>query len=289
VDVTPEFSLICATIGRTSELDRLLESLTGQTYRRFNVIVVDQNEDDRLAPVIERHAERIPIRHVRCGPGVSRARNAGLPLASGNIIGFPDDDCWYAEDLLERVARFFDDHPDIDMLTGAARDAGGEPVGRWDEQAGPLTRTNVWRRGIAFSMFLRASAVRRAGTFDERLGVGSGTPFGSAEETDYLIRALDEGCSSFYDPELVVYHPNKKYTEFGIARAFAYGAGMGYVLRLRRCAPREVGELLARPLLGAGLFFASGHMRRGNYQLSTFRGRLWGYTHALRFAASAGR
>ncbi len=46
------FSLIVATLGRTDELIAFLESLVAQSERNFEVIVVDQNPDERLEPVI---------------------------------------------------------------------------------------------------------------------------------------------------------------------------------------------------------------------------------------------
>jgi len=293
----PEFCLICATRGRTAEFERLLGSLASQTYPHFHVVLVDQNDDPRLDPIVEGYASRLSIRHIRAHEGVrgaSRGRNTGLALAFGagpdsalppasspdTIIGFPDDDCWYPPDLLERVAAFFQTHPKTEGLTGSARDADDQPVGRWDKKAGPLTRSNVWTRGIAFALFLRAPTARRIGFFDEEIGPGSAGGFGAGEETDYLVRGIDLGARSFYDPALVVRHPNKKYTEIGLTRAFAYGAGMGYVLRRRAFKPMEIGWALVRPLLGAGLYLAAGNLYRSTYQFSSFRGRLWGYRNA---------
>ena len=43
---------------------------------------------------------------------------------------------------------------------------------------------------ISFTIFLRRRVVERVGEFDETLGVGAGTPYGSCEESDYLIRAV---------------------------------------------------------------------------------------------------
>ena len=44
----------------------------------------------------------------------------------------------------------------------------------------------------------------RVGGFDEELGLGSGTPWHSGEEIDYLVRALATGAHLEYDPSLVV-------------------------------------------------------------------------------------
>ena len=64
-------SMIVATLNRVDELERLLDSLDSQTYKDFEVIVVDQNPDDRLRPVLERHPG-LSIQYLRSARGVSR-------------------------------------------------------------------------------------------------------------------------------------------------------------------------------------------------------------------------
>jgi glycosyltransferase involved in cell wall biosynthesis len=279
---SPLFSLVCATLGRTEPLARLFETLAQQTYRNFELILVDQNDDDRLTPLVVEYLPRFTIRHIKTVKGLSRARNTGLDLAEGDIISFPDDDCWFSADLLEKVVLFFAQHQAIDLLTGAGVDEKGEPVGRWDSQPGPLGRRNIWTRGIGFAIFLRGEAAKRVGGFDITLGVGSGTAFPCCEDTEFLIRAVDAGLRSHYDPNLLVYHPNKKYTEAGLARAFNYGAGMGCVLRRQHFDATQLGKYLMRPLAGAALFLLTGRITQSRYQLTTFRGRLWGYVHGSR-------
>jgi glycosyltransferase involved in cell wall biosynthesis len=56
-------SLIVATVGRMSELHRLLTSLDAQVYKNFELIVVDQNLDDRLENVIASFYDRLTIIH----------------------------------------------------------------------------------------------------------------------------------------------------------------------------------------------------------------------------------
>ncbi len=92
----PRFSLIVATIARTDELRRLLVSLTQQEFSDYEVILVDQNEDDRIQNVIVEFTDRLTLIRISSPKGASRARNSGLPKASGEIIAFPDDDCWYS-------------------------------------------------------------------------------------------------------------------------------------------------------------------------------------------------
>ncbi|MGH8316235.1 MAG: glycosyltransferase family A protein, partial [Steroidobacterales bacterium] len=114
----PSLSLIVATVGRETELARCLSSLAAQSRQAFEVVLVDQNDDDRVAALLDRQRAPFPLVHVRTRPGLSHARNVGLTMAGGHIVGFPDDDCWYDADTVARVLQFFAGRPDAQGLSG---------------------------------------------------------------------------------------------------------------------------------------------------------------------------
>lgn len=268
-----KFSLVLATIERVREVEWFLRSLQSQTIRDFELVVVDQNPDERLKEPIAAYREAFPILHLRGLPGLSRARNLGLRHAKGEVISFPDDDCLYPSDLLERVADKLRAHLDWHGITGRAVGPGGGPsIGRFDRRGGFLNRANVWIRGISFTIFLRSEVVREVGPFDESLGAG--TPWGSGEETDYLIRALRKGYRIRYCPEVTVLHPDKCLDP---ERARRYGRGMGRVLRKHGYPLWAVSYHLARALGGAVLYAATGNPRRSRSHLEVFRGRWEGW------------
>src|SRR5262249_37052881 len=94
-------SLVLCTLGRRpAQLERLLDSLESQPFRSFEIILVDQNPQANLDQIVRSRAARLTLRHVRSDRGLSLARNVGLRHATGDIIGFPDDDCWYLADTL---------------------------------------------------------------------------------------------------------------------------------------------------------------------------------------------
>src|SRR4029077_9217463 len=66
----PTIDLLVSTIGRTSDLGRLLDSLEAQTYRSFRVVVVDQNDDDRIESVVAPHERTLSILRLRSRPGL---------------------------------------------------------------------------------------------------------------------------------------------------------------------------------------------------------------------------
>lgn len=269
----PSFDLVVATVGRVDELDRLLSSLEKQTHRDFRVLVVDQNEDGRLDSVLEEHAA-IEVIRLRAPVGLSRARNVALGQLRAELVAFPDDDCVYAPDLLERVARRFAAEPELDGVTGRAVDGSGNASPSWAQEAARLTRENLWNRAISFALFLRAAVVRNAGEFDEQLGLGSGRAWSSGEETEYLVRAVSRGARIDYDPTLTVVHDEKPPRESLGARE---GASVGYILRKHHYPARVVATMFGRPLGGALVALARRDRARARFHIDTFQGRLRGY------------
>jgi glycosyltransferase involved in cell wall biosynthesis len=273
----PSFDLVVATVDRVSELERLLASLEAQTHRDFRVLLVDQNEDDRLGPVL-REQRQFDVVRLRSKRGLSRARNAAVGEVRADLVAFPDDDCVFAHELLERVAQRFAANPSLDGLTGRAVDEAGHSSPSWANDPKILTRENLWNRAISFTMFLRAPLVAQVGRFDEELGLGAATPWTSGEEIDYLLRGLDTGARIEYDPALVVTHPDKRVSP-SARRSLAArdGASIGYILRKHEYPKRMVGRMLIRPIGGALVALARGDRPQAAFQLSTLRGRLLGY------------
>ena len=88
--------------------------------------------------------------------------------------------------------------------------------------------------------------------FDESLGLGSGQPWHSGEETDFVVGALQAGARIEYDPSFVVVHPQRRPTAPELRALGARdGASVGFILRKRRYPVRAVARMLVRPLGGA--------------------------------------
>ena len=102
-------SLVLATYGRSDLIGRFIEYLSVQTCKNFELIVVDQNSDDRVLPYIEQaRCAGIAVSHYLMEkPNLSAARNLGIAHATGDVIAFPDDDCWYEPDVIEQVLTTF--------------------------------------------------------------------------------------------------------------------------------------------------------------------------------------
>lgn len=273
-----KISLILATKGRMAEIEILLRSLTQQGYGSLELIVVDQNEDDRLDAILKESNLPFPIKHLRSEVGLSRARNVGVAFATGDIIAFPDDDCWYPAGLLRRVVSELQSQPSVDGLTGRSEDGRNRPSGgSFSRRKGRVDINNVWKKGISYTIFLRSSVCAAVGPFDEELGVGARTRFGSGEESDYLIRTVNLGFNIQYLPDLVVFHPNPiLYDRNHCNKAFRYGLGMGRVLSKHRYKLSYNLCTILRPIGGALLSLLTLRARKAAYHLAIARGRLCG-------------
>jgi GT2 family glycosyltransferase len=277
-------SLILATVDRTSELGRFLLALDAQPYRDVELIVVDQNSDDRLIPILGPYCRRLSIRHVRSDRGLSRARNTGFSHVTGDIVGFPDDDCWYRENTLSHVARLFS-NTRLGGVTGRLVDAQGRDRGnaRFDKEAGTVTLSNLWQRVNSSALFLRTSVTQAIGGFDETLGLGAGTAWEGAEDIDYPARALKAGFELYYTPDLSVVsldrHPGDRQSR--LTRTYAYGAGIGRVWRKHRFPWQVIAYYLARPVIGTVANFAAGRRPEAREHWHAFRGRLAGWRSSV--------
>ncbi|WP_029233683.1 glycosyltransferase family 2 protein [Butyrivibrio sp. VCB2006] len=87
-------------------IDKSLRSLTNQTYRNLQIIVIDDNSPDRAGEIADEWAgrdSRITVVHNEKNMGHSTVRNVGLDLAKGEYIGFTDPDDYVHPQMFERL------------------------------------------------------------------------------------------------------------------------------------------------------------------------------------------
>ena len=107
-------SVIIPTHNRPNLLRRAVQSVVDQTYRRLEIIVVDDASQPPVPTAWE--DERIAvIRRDEAGGGAV-ARNHGLSLAKGRYLCLLDDDDYYFPEKINKQVAFLQDHPAIDLV-----------------------------------------------------------------------------------------------------------------------------------------------------------------------------
>lgn len=131
---SPLISVIVPVYGVERYLDRCVESIVDQTYRNLEIILVDDGSTDACPAMCDgwvKRDARIRVVHKANG-GLSSARNAGLDVATGSLIGFVDSDDWIDPAMYETMADWMRDHEDADVvMCGTMREYEGgrrEPV-----------------------------------------------------------------------------------------------------------------------------------------------------------------
>jgi glycosyltransferase involved in cell wall biosynthesis len=274
------FSLVLAPVHRVTELERMIASLAAQTYRNFELILVDQNSDDRLTPIVERWKRDLRLLHLRTGPGLSSARNLGLTFARGELVGFPDDDCWYPGDCLMRVSEWFERFPEYSLLSTCSQDERGvEVASRWPRQSCAVDRQSVLMTCTTFCLFVRRQSVMDAGGFDEEMGPGSHTPAQAAEDLDLAARVIARGERGWFEKSIFVHHPRKDAASAPVERAFHYGVGFAYLLRKHHYGVQVWLYHVLRAFAGVARALFCLRFREARFYSNSARGRIAGYWH----------
>ena len=218
------------TINVTDELELFLKSLKEQTYKEFELIAVDQNSDDRAYKILEKYEDDFEIKYMKSDrKGLSLNRNRGLLVMDGEITGFPDDDCEYQPDTLEKVVKFFKENEDKRIYSCRTLERGKDyGTGIMSEQNLKLTKGNIEKTVKSITFFVNY-AFEDIILFDENLGVGSA--FGSGEETDYVLTLLHKGYKGEYFADDIIFHPAKKGNYDDLDKAYKYALGYGALVK----------------------------------------------------------
>jgi glycosyltransferase involved in cell wall biosynthesis len=205
----PFISLALASVGRTEQVERLFDSLLAQTSTAFEVILADQNGDDRLVPAVKRAVGLgMSVVHLRLEkPDQYAARSIGIEKAQGLYIAFPDDDCWYEPEVIERAISIFETK-NADGLVAYWRESREALEYEADSDGKELEWVDVcgFRSGGAsmITQFYKTAVVRAIGGFDKRMGLGCW--FGGGEDTDMFFTIVRKGFRVVMASEVVVRH-----------------------------------------------------------------------------------
>ena len=132
---TAKISVIVPVYKVEAYLDKCVSSIVNQTYTNLEIILVDDGSPDNCPAMCDAWAEkdsRIQVIHKTNG-GLSDARNAGIAVATGELMAFVDSDDWIAPDMYKYLyQRLAEDNSDIAAC-------GVQTV--WEDETAPRTLT----------------------------------------------------------------------------------------------------------------------------------------------------
>lgn len=205
------FSIIIPVYNRPDEVDELLDSLTRQTNKNFEVILAEDGSAKKCDFIAEKYVSQLSVVYFEkpnSGPG--QTRNAGAEKAKYDYLIFFDSDCIIPENYIERVSQ---------SLSNRFVDAYGGP-----DKALP-TFTTV-QKAINYSMtsFFTTGGIRggkksmdkfhprsfNLGVSHEAFdAIGGYGKMRFGEDIDFSLRLLQAGFDTSLIPEAYVYHKRR--------------------------------------------------------------------------------
>ncbi len=158
-----------------------LESILGQTYRNFEIILVNDGSTDNSEAVAAPFLSDPRITYIRQeNRGQAVAKNTGLAAAMGEFVAFLDaDDRWKADKLAKQMLLFEDQRVGVvfslaDLIDAEGIQIGPSSPGKYlQPRSGKVTNFLFMDNFVPFSSSLvRRECFKRAGNFDESLPMG---------------------------------------------------------------------------------------------------------------------
>lgn len=206
----PRFSVLIAAYNAEKFLARTLDSVFAQTYREFELIVVDDGSSDGTAALVETYRQRDPavavtaIRQPRKGLG--GARNSGMRAARHPLVAFLDhDDIWY-EDKLARMADVLSARDDLDIVSHDELlvERVGDSVVRQVRLRYEIPEASKYEGLLLRGRTLSGSAtvVRKSRLFEVGLFV-EGEDWHGVEDYDMWLKLARADCRMHFVPEVL--------------------------------------------------------------------------------------
>jgi glycosyltransferase involved in cell wall biosynthesis len=206
-------SVVICTYNRSKSLAKTLDCLRGQTYRDFEVVVINGPSTDDTDAVLERWSDCVRVDTCPVA-NLSVSRNIGIRAAGGDIVAFIDDDAlpdfsWleqalpsFAADDVAAVGGIVFDHTGMDLqYRYSAADRFAEPEWRFDrsyeDQCFPGSFQFPYLQGT--NALFRRSRLLQVGGFDETYDY-------YLDETDLCCRLVDSGYLLRQLPDAAVHH-----------------------------------------------------------------------------------
>ena len=201
----PAVSVIISLYNKERFVSRAIESVLGQTFQNFEIMVVDDCSTDGGPERIKGVADpRVKLLRTAKNSGPSVARDTGIRASEGELIAFLDADDEWRPRFLERCVRFIEKHKEAGLVATGYEiwQKGARHSVVRDAREGMVEDPFMLWREIFFvwtsSVLLRKEAYFRAGGFDSRLMIG--------EDVNLWIKVAMRYPIGYIPEALAIYH-----------------------------------------------------------------------------------
>ena len=208
----PLVSILVVTWNRKKDILETVQSIYEQTYKNFEIIVVDNGSEDGTKDAISSFHPEIVLVALDQNKGVTAGRNVGIRIARGEIILCLDSDASVGRDTIQNIVQKFEEDQGVGVINSKILNAYThkfDSVAGWayNEKTKAKSEQEFYSHNFSETgCAIRKQVFEKAGLFWERLFFGR-------EGEEFSLRVLDAGYKILYYPSAVVYHrvsPNKR-------------------------------------------------------------------------------
>ena len=224
-------SIIIPVKNAEKTLPLLLDSLMNQTYKPYEVIVVDDGSTDKSPQIAKKYGVKILYTNGTKGPNY--ARNLGVKHAQGEIIVFTDADCVPKDDWIENIVKEFNSNNEIVAVSGSTYAYNKDNFWSRFLENSILTPTPKYFKKIILSedfkpptivatcnFAVRREVFQKIGLFDPSF------KYYGSDDMDFVYRILKKRAGKIIcSPEPIVFHVHRTSPIKILRRYFQYGMG----------------------------------------------------------------
>ncbi len=188
-------SIITGCLNSAKTIEQTIRSVVGQmqSYENIEYIIIDGGSTDGTLDIIRKYEQNVAYWASEPDRGIYDAMNKGIQKATGDIIGIINSDDWYAEDIIEAIVQFWQQHPHTECLYGnyvsVEVDGNKEHI---KEFSAPLV--------ISYphpTVFVKKEIYDRIGLYD--------TDFSICADSDFMLRCQCNGIRFSYINKIIAY------------------------------------------------------------------------------------
>ncbi len=192
----PLVSIIAAVYNRRAYIQRAITSVLNQTYKPWELIIVDDGSNDKIQELLELYKDK--SHHIKIiyqeHQGLSAARNNGIKNSTGDFLTFLDSDDELLKDHLQIRINYLNKNPDIDFIHGGVKIIGNEFV---PDKNNPKELIHLSKCTIGATFFGKRNVFINLGGFRD---------ISYSEDSEFFERVVKKYKVAKIDFQTYVYH-----------------------------------------------------------------------------------
>ncbi|MBI5374362.1 MAG: glycosyltransferase [Candidatus Schekmanbacteria bacterium] len=199
--------VVISSMEREKELHSLADSLKIQTFKDFEIILVENGVNCSNEQIALFNGMDLKQVKSEINTGVAGGRNIGIKNSSGKFVIFIDDDaCFSSNEDIQNIIRSFDRYPSAGALSFKIEDIKPESRGKNIDHGGyPVRRGKRLDSDTACSYFFGGACAFRKKIFED-IGLLPEEYFFGCEELDFSFRLMEKGIDIFFIPDVKIKH-----------------------------------------------------------------------------------